>query len=259
MTTDTRTTVAGLVLQVADQASAAAWVVSRAISRQPGDVHLVNAYTAALADRDRSFKDLLNRSEANFPDGRPLALIARRTSNRIGQVRGPSLFEDVLELGQEQSIRHYLLGGSPRTLSLLRENIQRRFPMATIVGAASPPFRDLTDVERAAQDEEIRQSGAQIVWVGLGTPKQDIEASRIASNLPVLAVAIGAAFDFLAGTKTEAPRFLSLLGLEWAFRLATEPRRLWRRYLFGNARFLKILAFGPARPRQRTRRKQVAQ
>ena len=108
-----------------------------------------------------------------------------------------------------------------------------------MVAAESPPFRPLTAAEVAAQDQRIRQSGAELVWVGLGTPKQDHEVARLAAELPVVALAVGAAFDFLAGTKPQAPLWMQRSGTEWAFRLASEPKRLTRRYLWGNPRFLQ--------------------
>ena len=108
-----------------------------------------------------------------------------------------------------------------------------------IVGVESPPFRVLSADELAQQDDRVLSSGADIVWVGLGTPKQDIESERLAAALPIVAVAVGAAFDFTAGTLQEAPAWMKSVGLEWFYRLIKEPRRLWKRYVFGNLRFLK--------------------
>ena len=110
------------------------------------------------------------------------------------------------------------------------------------MGAESPPFRELSATELKEQDERIRSSGATCVWVGLGTPKQDYEVSRLAAALPVTALAVGAAFDFLAGSVPQAPRWLQRSGLEWCYRLAREPKRLAKRYLWGNPRFLLSVA-----------------
>jgi N-acetylglucosaminyldiphosphoundecaprenol N-acetyl-beta-D-mannosaminyltransferase len=107
-----------------------------------------------------------------------------------------------------------------------------------VAGFDSPPFRPPSAPELADRDERIIASGATLVWVGLGTPKQDQEVRRLADSVPVTALAVGAAFDFLAGTKAQAPLWVQRSGLEWAFRLATEPRRLARRYLWGNPRFV---------------------
>ena len=209
------------------------------------DVHLCNAYTLALADGDSDFFDLLNRSARNYPDGMSVVWANRLRNGKHlpnERVYGPDLFLDVLDQGQERGTRHYLLGGEPDTLQALQSAIGRRFPTAEIVGAESPPFRELTDEERAEQVQRIAKTNPQIVWLGLGTPKQDWEAARLATELPMVFVAVGAAFDFVAGTKTQAPAWLQDHGLEWSYRLATEPRRLWKRYLFGNARFLYAAA-----------------
>lgn len=210
------------------------------------DVHLCNAYTVALADKDRDFRRLLRRSTLNLPDGRSVVW-ANRALHRDAfvpdvRVYGPDLFLDVVALGRAAGLRHFLLGSTPYVLDRLARELGRRFPGATVVGTSSPPFRNLTESETAEQIRMLRSSGAQVVWLGLGTPKQDREAARLAAALPAVFCAVGAAFDFVAGTKKQAPAWMQQRGLEWSYRLATEPRRLWRRYLFGNARFLKAVA-----------------
>lgn len=203
--------------------------------------HFANAYTIALADTQPQYAALLNDGVV-FTDGVPVAWVGRRaygvSAPEWPRVYGPDVMAAVLERG----LRHYLLGGSPQTLAALQERIAQRWPKATIVGAESPPFRTLTASELAAQDARVAASGADLVWVGLGTPKQDWEAARVtaATGLPTLAV--GAAFDFLAGTKPQAPVWMQRTGTEWAFRLASEPRRLAGRYLWGNPRFLLAVA-----------------
>jgi N-acetylglucosaminyldiphosphoundecaprenol N-acetyl-beta-D-mannosaminyltransferase len=157
-------------------------------------------------------------------------------------VYGPDLLLDVVALGRSVELRHFLLGSTPEILETLETELRRRFPGANIVGISSPPFRDLTEQEWHDQVELITASGAQVVWLGLGTPKQDWEAARLAGAVPVVFCAVGAAFDFVAGTKRQAPAWMQQRGLEWIYRLATEPRRLWKRYLFGNARFVKAVA-----------------
>ncbi|GAA5193163.1 hypothetical protein GCM10023346_17170 [Arthrobacter gyeryongensis] len=144
-----------------------------------------------------------------------------------------------MDIGRNSNVKHFLLGSTNDTLRKLNEELTSRYPGIEIVGQLSPPFRDQSPSELAAQDKFISDSEAQIVWVGLGTPKQDFEVLRLANRLPVVAVAVGAAFDFVAGTKKEAPVWIRKIGFEWLFRLLSEPRRLWRRYLFGNFEFLR--------------------
>lgn len=212
-------------------------------------VHLANAYTVALADKSENYSDVLAAPAVNFPDGKPIGWVSalRRQSPRLRQVRGPQLFLDVFDKGRASGIRHYVLGSTDEVLAKLKGNLHAQYPGIDIVGVESPPFRKLSAGELSEQDERIRESKADIVWVGLGTPKQDVEAQRIAGSLPVVAVAIGAAIDFAAGTTPVAPAWMTNAGLEWVYRFASEPKRLWKRYVFGNVRFLKAALLAPAR------------
>ncbi len=207
------------------------------------DVHLCNAYTLALADRDPDLHALLRRAMLNLPDGTPVVWANRLMHPDADvpkqRVRGPGLFLDVFDFGQEVGLRHYLLGSTLDVLEALTGNLLARFPRAQIVGVESPPFRELDEIERAQQRARIELSGAEVVWVGLGTPKQDFEVARMARETKRVFVAVGAAFDFAAGTKAEAAPWMQNNGLEWVHRLSQEPGRLWKRYLFGNARFVR--------------------
>lgn len=235
-----RRRVGGLEFAVTDREGAAAKIVELATlnSQIAIDVHLSGAHGISEADKHPTYRVLLNSAAINFPDGRPLTWVTRFSKQRLRQVYGPHLLQDVLALGIGANVKHFLLGGTPETIALLAARLHADHPGVEIVGKQSPPFRDLTADEVIAQDRAIRESNADIVWIGLGAPKQDWEAARLAHSIPVIAVAVGAAFDFAAGTKRQAPEWMRQIGLEWAFRFATEPRRLWRRYIFGNARFI---------------------
>lgn len=237
----------GLPIAITDMAEAAFKLCTLASdsSRQRGiGVHLVNAYTIALANNNEAYLNVFTANSVNLPDGKPLGWVSRITGTKLSQVRGPSLFGKVLDEGRSHGLNHFLLGSTPEVLQQLRTEIEQRYPGVSIVGESSPPFRATTPTEILAQDSLIAESGADIVWVGLGTPKQDFEVQRLASRLPTVSIAIGAAFDFMAGTKREAPKWLTQLGLEWLFRFASEPRRLWRRYLIGNLQFLYAVLVG---------------
>ncbi|MFJ8076238.1 WecB/TagA/CpsF family glycosyltransferase [Streptomyces sp. NPDC096176] len=216
------------------------------------DVHLCNAYTLALADQDPELREILRSAALNLPDGQPVVwanrLLQRTTALPKTRVYGPDLLLDVFALSQNTELSHYLLGSTPQVLDALHGELRRRYPGARIAGTCSPPFRPLTDQELRQQAEEIRSAGADIVWVGLGTPKQDRWAAELCRTMPVAAVAVGAAFDFIAGTKPQAPPWMQHSGLEWVFRLGCEPRRLWRRYLFGNTRFVRGVVRQATRP-----------
>jgi N-acetylglucosaminyldiphosphoundecaprenol N-acetyl-beta-D-mannosaminyltransferase len=213
--------------------------------RTGADIHLCNAYTLALADTDQSFGAMLRGARINFPDGMPVVWANRWRHRHMSlpreRVCGPDLFAEVLEHGQDHAITHYLLGSTPQVLAALGTEIRRRFPTARVVGAESPPFRELTPQERDDQARRLRESGAQIVWVGLGTPKQDWAAHQLAAQVPAVFVAIGAAFDFIAGHRRRAPQWMQKSGLEWTYRLGLEPRRLSKRYLVGNLQFIRAV------------------
>jgi N-acetylglucosaminyldiphosphoundecaprenol N-acetyl-beta-D-mannosaminyltransferase len=205
-------------------------------------VHFCNAYNVALADSDPAYRDLVNAGAMVFSDGTPVVWAGRRLhpplASRWTRVYGPDVMEGVLSASDASGPRHYLLGSTPQTLAQLQSSIAARWPSALVVGGESPPFRAMTPNELAERDFRVRSSGATLVWVGLGTPKQDHEVARLAASLPVVALAVGAAFDFLAGTVSQAPPWMQRSGLEWSYRLAQEPGRLARRYLWGNPRFV---------------------
>ena len=205
-------------------------------------IHFCNAYNVALARTDNGYRDVLKQGDMIFSDGVPVTWVGKRLrpdlATRWERVYGPDVMSGVLEQSSSEGPGHYLVGGTPDVLQELESTLATRYPTARIVGAESPTFRTPTAGELQERDHRISTSGADIVWVGLGTPKQDYEVARLAARLPVTAIAVGAAFDFLAGTKPQAPTWMRRSGTEWLFRFASEPRRLAKRYLWGNSVFL---------------------
>ena len=220
-----------------------AWAVDRIIRTGKGGqglaVHLCNAYTLSLAMGDDAYRRMLNRSGLNLPDGTPVAWVGRLLG-RVGQrpVPGPSLMAETFRQDVDGELRHFLLGSSEVTLDALEDRLSRLGGSGSVVGRLSPPFIQEAGRLLELSVEAVRETDANIVWVGLGTPKQDWVADGLASRAGVVAVPVGAAFDFLAGQKPEAPRWIRGSGFEWVFRLATEPKRLWKRYLIGNPLFI---------------------
>lgn len=202
--------------------------------------HFLNAYSLVLASKDPALLDLLSQSNSvNLPDGKPVVWVsALSSSHPLRQVRGPYAFETCFDVGRKYGVKHYLLGSTEDVLSRLSTELIKKYPGVQIVGSYSPPFRQLTETELHAQDRDIRESGAHVVWVGLGTPKQDYEVARLAERVDAVPLAVGAAFDFSAGSLERAPEWMARIGLEWLFRLMAEPKRLWRRYLIGNPQFV---------------------
>ena len=207
-----------------------------------GGVHLCNAYTLALAEEQRDVARALRLDAANLPDGTPLVWWARhRGISTASRVYGPDLMEATLDAGVPFGTGHYLWGSTPEVLATLETAIARRWPDATVVGSESPPFRELSDAEVEQSVRRAESLGADVIWVGMGTPKQDLLVHRMSEMSDKTFVAIGAAFDFIAGTKPQAPRWMMRIGMEWFYRLVSEPGRLWKRYLVYNAKFIRLL------------------
>jgi len=183
-------------------------------------------------------------ADVNTSDGVPLVWAIRWTARPEQQrVYGPELMRRSIAQTVDRGWRHYFYGSTPETLAALEQAVASSDPDAVIAGSYSPPFRELTSDETEAIVADIMASGTDVVWVGLGMPKQELWMQQVRPLLPGVAlVGVGAAFDFIAGTKKEAPAWIQRSGLEWLFRLTQEPRRLWRRYIFNNPWFVVLLA-----------------
>lgn len=189
----------------------------------------------------KEFEAVMGTADLVTPDGMPLVwglrLLGARSATRV---YGPELTPVALEAAERNNIPVGFYGASLSTLSRLRKVLRARFPALRIVYEFSPPFRPLTPEEDLEVIQALSCSGAKIVFVGLNTPKQDYWMASHKGKVPAVMIGVGAAFDFIAGTKPQAPRWLMKIGMEWLFRLATEPRRLWRRYLKHNPRFVVL-------------------
>ncbi len=204
-------------------------------------VHLCNAYTLSLASKHSDYRAGFESAALNLADGTPVVWAGKAAGNRslTQAVRGPTLMLDVMRTGVSRGAKHYLYGGNAETTGMLKTRLQELIPDICIVGSESPPFRPLSSAEVRAMTERITRASPDFLWVGLGTPKQDVFLARHAKELDCVCLGVGAAFDFTAGTVREAPAWSHSTGLEWLFRLSQDPRRLWRRYLFGNAVFVR--------------------
>jgi N-acetylglucosaminyldiphosphoundecaprenol N-acetyl-beta-D-mannosaminyltransferase len=232
--------VLGVEYFVGDLRSATATVLRRVRAGAGGYSCLCGVHGIVTAQHSDAMMSALQGAWLNFPDGAPVAWLMRRLDRRgARRIAGPDLMPLVIEAGQAEGMRHFLFGSTPEVLTLLRERLSERYPECIIAGAISPPFRALSDEENARIAEQIVASGADIVWVGLGLPKQDEWLNRSAGLFaPAVGLGVGAAFDFLAGTKPRAPLWVQEAGLEWLHRLMSEPRRLGRRYATTNTEFL---------------------
>jgi N-acetylglucosaminyldiphosphoundecaprenol N-acetyl-beta-D-mannosaminyltransferase len=189
--------------------------------------------------RDAQLRMIHVRAGLVTPDGMPLVWLARAAGYRVDRVYGPDLMLAVCAASVERGYRHFFYGGGPGVAPRLANRLSARFPGLIIAGTYTPPFGSVTSPADDAIVATINEAAPDIVWVGLSTPRQERWMAAHVDRLtaPVL-VGVGAAFDFHAGLKRQAPRWMQRSGLEWSFRLATEPRRLWRRYLQNNPAFV---------------------
>jgi N-acetylglucosaminyldiphosphoundecaprenol N-acetyl-beta-D-mannosaminyltransferase len=190
-----------------------------------------------------SYRQVVNGAGMTTPDGMPVVWLGKGQRFDVDRTYGPDLMELLCDVGQTNGQRHFFFGGTDESLEKLLAALRRRFPKLNIAGAYAPPFKQINQLEEQSVLDQINQANADILWVGLGSPKQDfwMRNHRDRLKVPVM-IGAGAAFDFLAGTKRQAPRWIQRSGFEWLFRLGTEPRRLWRRYLVGNSKFIAYLA-----------------
>ena len=200
--------------------------------REPHYVTVTPAHAVMDAYRDPGLRRIFNAAGMTTPDGMAVVWILRlRGHPQVSRVYGPDLVLETCRAGLERGYRHFLYGGDEGVASMLADKLRAHFPGLSIVGTHTPPFRELTEEEDIAVVDRINRASPDIVWVGLSTPKQErwMAAHLGRIQAPVM-IGIGAAFDFLSGRKPQAPKWMQRSGLEWLFRLGTEPRRLWPRY-----------------------------
>ena len=248
--------VLGVPLALVDYDSALEWIDATVAARGHGYVCVCNVHTVMASAEDAELRSALLGSSLNVPDGQPLVWAINALGHSLaGRVYGPELMARACARAAETGQRFYLYGGRNQgALVQLALNLRQRYPGVKIVGGYSPPHRPLTDDEQASVVREINGSRADVVWAGIGVPKQEKWMMRMRPLLdaPVL-IGVGAAFDFHAGLVPQAPAWIQDSGLEWAYRLAHEPRRLWRRYTRYNPRFLHAFARQLARHHRSTR------
>jgi N-acetylglucosaminyldiphosphoundecaprenol N-acetyl-beta-D-mannosaminyltransferase len=231
----------GVPLALTDYASTLDWIDASVRAREPGYVCVAAVHTVMACQEDPELRDAVLGASFTVPDGQPLVWALNALGHRLpDRVYGPELMERACERAARNGLRFYLYGGRNNgALAELARNLRLRHPGLKIVGGHCPPFRPPTADEEQALADEINRARPDVVWVGIGVPKQEKWMARMRDRLeaPVL-VGVGAAFDFHAGLVPQAPDRLQRVGLEWAFRLMQEPRRLWRRYLRYNPRFV---------------------
>jgi N-acetylglucosaminyldiphosphoundecaprenol N-acetyl-beta-D-mannosaminyltransferase len=233
----------GAPIDVITFQQAIAKISAWSIKNESRYVCITNVHSVVTASQEPDFEQALNAADLCTPDGAPVAWLMRKLGNRKQErVNGPDLMWQYCAHAEKTGEAFFLFGGEQNTLDILQTKLIKQFPLVKIAGAYSPPFRALTDAEDAAIVDQINSSGAGVVWVSLGCPKQEKWMAAHRGRINAVMIGVGAAFDYHAGTIVRAPLWMQQNGLEWFYRLCSEPRRLWRRYLVTNSIFI-IKAF----------------
>ena len=240
-TTPPEVTVLGVPLALTDYDDTMDWMDATIACGETGYICVAATHTVMVCDEDPEFREAVLNSSLTVPDGQPLVWAMNALGgNLTDRVYGPDLMARYCERAAASGTRMYLYGGRNQgALVQLALNLRRNYPGLKIVGGYSPPFRDLTDEEEDAIVEEINGTRADVVWVGVGAPKQEKWMAQMRPRLDAaVLVGVGAAFDFHAGLVPQAPEWMQSAGLEWLYRMAQEPRRLGPRYVRYNPRFV---------------------
>jgi N-acetylglucosaminyldiphosphoundecaprenol N-acetyl-beta-D-mannosaminyltransferase len=235
-----RTNILGVGISAVDMGQALETIRGWIESKEPHYVCVCVVHTVMECQRDERLRQIVNSAGLATPDGMPLVWLSRLAGHKhVTRVYGPDLMLAFCQLAAQEGYTNYFYGGDLGTPELLADKFSQKFPGLKIVGGYSPPFRPLSKEEDDEVVRMINEANPDVVWVGLGTPKQDWWVAEHVGRLSAsVLIAIGAAFDFHAGRVKQAPRWMQRSGLEWLYRLCQEPRRLWRRYLTYNPLFL---------------------
>ena len=220
-------------------------IVGWARQSEPRYVCVANVHMVMEAHDSPGFRDVVNGSDWVTSDGVPLVWVLRRRGFPAAErVYGPTLMLWLCRAAAEQGLPIGLFGGTPEILEILCRNLLRQHPQLKIAARIAPPFGAFSTEQNDRYVRELHESGAKIVFVGLGCPKQERWMAEHSPRLPAVLIGVGAAFNFHAGQVRQSPAWMQRMGLEWLFRFAMEPKRLWRRYLWHNPRFIWLVATG---------------
>ncbi|AFZ26425.1 exopolysaccharide biosynthesis protein, WecB/TagA/CpsF family [Cylindrospermum stagnale PCC 7417] len=214
-------------------------IVAWSQKRESKCVCAANVHMTMETYDNPKFAQIVNNADLVTPDGMPLVWALRALGvKNASRVYGPTLTLDVCQAAEPMGISIALYGGTQESLNAFRNFLAQRFPNIKIVCQIPPPFRQLTAEEDAAYTRQIVESGAQILFVGIGCPRQEVWIAEHKDQIPAVMLGVGAAFDFHSGRVKQAPSWMQTIGLEWLFRLIMEPKRLWKRYFKHNPRFV---------------------
>lgn len=206
---------------------------------------IANVHTTVMAYDNEHYRMIQNSAALALPDGKPLSVVSRKRGfHKAQRVTGPDLMEEMFKLSEKKGYTHYFYGSTEETLHKLEQRLSKAYPKMKIVGMYAPPFRPLTEEEDRKVLEQIWEMAPDFLWVGLGAPKQEEWMYQHRGQTETLMLGVGAGFDFHAGTVKRAPKWIQNIGLEWFYRICQDPKRLWKRYLTTNLKFIWLVLLG---------------
>lgn len=204
-----------------------------------------NVHTTIIAYEDENYRSIQNNALMAIPDGGPLSSVGRKSGYKsMARTTGPGYMEAIMQMSVQKGYRHYFYGSTEETLEKMYHNLKKKYPEIKIVGMYSPPFRMLTENEKRDVLEKINMTKADFVWIGLGAPKQECWMAEHYKKVTGFMVGVGAGFDYMAENIKRAPKWMRQCNLEWMYRLLQDPKRLFKRYLTTNSKFLWLVLTG---------------
>ncbi|EOR28257.1 bacterial polymer biosynthesis protein, WecB/TagA/CpsF family [Clostridium sartagoforme AAU1] len=231
----------GVNINVTNMRETIKFIISNIQNLKGNYICISNVHTTVMAYENEHYKSIQNFGVLALPDGGPLSVVSKiRGFNEAERVTGPDLMGEIFKISKEKGYKHYFYGSTEETLENLIKNIKNKFPNLEVVGAFSPPFRELNDEEDKVIIKEINSRNADFVWVGLGAPKQEEWMYKHKNKVNSVMIGVGAGFDYYAERIKRAPIWMQKHNLEWLFRLAQDPKRLFKRYLVTNSKFIYL-------------------
>lgn len=199
-----------------------------------------NVHTTVMSYENNDYKKVQDAAWIRLPDGKPLSIVSKIKGYKdASRITGPDLMEELFDVSQSERYVHFFYGSTPEVLAELQRKLKVKYPMLKIAGTYSPPFREISEEEDKEIVKMINEKRPDFLWVGLGAPKQEVWMYEHKDKINSLMVGVGAGFDFHAGNVKRAPKIFQVLCLEWLYRLLQDPKRLWKRYLSTNFKFIK--------------------
>lgn len=218
------------------------YIVNNLLSMKGKYICVSNVHTTVMSYEDKMYCTVQNESVMALPDGKPLSVVAKKRGYVDAErVTGPDLMGEIFSISAKYGYKHFFYGSTENTLQMLKSELEKKYSGIQIVGMYSPPFRDLSEEEDRFVVDRINAAQADFVWVGLGAPKQEVWMWKHKDKINGLMIGVGAGFDYYARNIKRAPRWMQKLSLEWLYRLLQDPKRLFKRYLITNTKFLWLI------------------